>query len=149
MKIFTVNFEHLIKNYTLYQNSLKELELGKEKFTNKVDEIRKEMEMIVSSSRLLVLDESLKNQNSMKLRELQSEGLKLESEFRSMISQRQNEILEKSFSEIAEIAKDWSIKNGADLVLNINAIIFSKNEHDVTQKIIDILREKDLYSETT
>lgn len=147
MKIFTVNFEHLIKNYTLYQNSSQELELEKQKFTTKVDEIRKEMEMIVSSSRILVLDESLKNQNAMKLRELQSEGLKLESEFRSMMSQRQNEILEKSFSEIAEIAKNWSIENGADLVLNINAVVFSKDEYDITQKMIEILKEKNLYSE--
>jgi hypothetical protein len=33
MKIFIVNFEQIIKNYTPYQNSTKEIELEKINFT--------------------------------------------------------------------------------------------------------------------
>lgn len=147
MKIFTINFEQIIKNYIPYQNSIKDIETEKEKFSSRINEIKKEMESIISSSRLLVLDQSTKEQNGLKLRELQTEGIKLESEFRYMISQKQNEILEKSFSEISEIVKDWSIKAKADLVLNNNSIVFCKESLDSTTEIINILKSKDLYFE--
>jgi Skp family chaperone for outer membrane proteins len=147
MKIFIVNFEQIIKNYTPYQNSSKEIENEKNKFTNRVQEIKNEMETIVNSSRLLVLDQSLKEQNGLKLRELQAEGMKLESEFRYMISQKQNEILEKNFSEISDIVKKWATDNKADIVLNNNSIVFSKESLDVTDKIVDILKKENLYSE--
>ncbi len=147
MKIFIVNFEQVIKNYTPYQNSTKEIELEKADFTNKVDEIKREMEGIVSSSRVILLDQASKEQNAMRLRELQGEGMKLESEFRYKISQKQNDVLEKSFREISTIVNTWSKENNADMVLNNNSVVFYKESFDVTDKIIKILKENNLFSE--
>jgi Skp family chaperone for outer membrane proteins len=147
MKIFIVNFEQIIKNYTPYQNSTKEIELEKINFTNKVDDIKREMEGIVSSSRVILLDQASKEQNAMRLRELQGEGMKLESEFRYKISQKQNDVLERSFQEISIIVNKWSKENNADMVINNNSVVFYKENFDVTDKIINILKENNLFSE--
>jgi Skp family chaperone for outer membrane proteins len=147
MKIAIINFEHLIKNYTPYQEASKKIEIEKLNFKNRIGEIKREMETILNSSRVLVLDQSTNEKNKERIGALQAEGMKLESEFRYKISQEQNEILEKNFSEISDIVNDWSLENNMDMVINNNSIAFSKKEFDSTEKILDILKEKNLFSE--
>ena len=149
MKISIINFEHIIKNYTPYQEASNKIELEKSKFKNRIGEIKKEMKTIINSSRVLVLDQSTNEKNKERISTLQAEGMKLESEFRYKISQEQNDILEKNFSEISEIVNIWSEENGMDIVLNNSSVAFFKKEFDATNKIIDILKSKNLFSEWT
>ena len=147
MKIFTVNFEQTLKNYTPYQNSIKEIEEENNKFNTKMMEISKEIETISNSHSRLLLDDSIKQQNFTRARELQSEGMRLNSEFRQMMAKRQNEVLENCLREISLIVNEWAEKNNADIVLNNNSIFYTRESLDVTNKIIDTLKDKDLYSE--
>ena len=100
MEIRVVNYEMVLESYQPYIDGVEKLESYKSDFTKKVESIKSEMEQIVSSSRLLVLDQSTKEKNSMRIRELQAEGMRLESEFRSTISEAQNKILEDCFKDI-------------------------------------------------
>ena len=147
MKIFTVNFEQTLKNYIPYQNSIKEIEGENNKFNTKMLEISKEIETISNSHSRLLLDDSIKQQNFTRARELQSEGMRLNSEFRQMMAKRQNEVLENCLREISLIVNEWAEKNNADIVLNNNSIFYTRESLDVTNKIIDTLKDKDLYSE--
>lgn len=147
MNIFVVNFEKVVNSYKVYQDSISNLDMEKEKFSQRVSEIRSEMESIINGSRMLVLDQSLKEQNNIRLRELQSEGIKLESEFRQVLSEKQSSILESCFSDISKIVNEWSTNNGADMVLNSNSVFFAKGDRDITDKILGVLMSKDLYVE--
>ena len=147
MKIFTVNFEQTLKNYIPYQNSIKEIEEENNKFNTKMMEISKEIETISNSHSRLLLDDSIKQQNFTRARELQSEGMRLNSEFRQMMAKKQNEVLENCLREISLIVNEWAEKNNADIVLNNNSIFYTRESLDVTNKIIDTLKDKDLYSE--
>jgi Skp family chaperone for outer membrane proteins len=145
MKINTLNFEMVLKNYKPYNDGLGELESYKEDFNKKVEGIKAEMEQIVSSSRLLVLDQTTKEKNALRIRELQAEGIRLESEFRNAISEKQNSILEDCFKQISKFVDDWANINGVDFVLNQNSVVWGRENLDITPEIISTLMEKDLY----
>lgn len=147
MKISTVSIEKILGSYVPYQKDMIEIENIKNQFSQKVNEIRSEMESIANQSKLLVLDTSIEKKNQLRLRELQGEGMKLESEFRMMISQKQESILDKNFNEISELINVWADNNNVDMVINSNSVLFSRKSLDVTEEISSMLKLKDLWSE--
>lgn len=146
MKIYVVDFEQVLKNFTNYHESLKLIQTHKDKFSDDIEKIKKEMEGIISASRLLVDDKSQMEQAT-KFKELQAKAIKLESEFRSDIVELQNSELEKNFNEVSLIVKEWSNKAQADLVLNKTQTLFVADKYDATESIIEVLKVKDLYKE--
>jgi len=147
MKIYVVDFEEVLKNYTPYHESLKKIQNEKQKFADDIESIKKEMESIVNSSRSLLLDENTQRTNANRFKELQSNAIKLESEFRNDIVELQNSELEKNFKEVSDIVSDWSAKSDLDLVINKSQTLFVSEQYDATSVIVEILKEKDLYQE--
>ena len=146
MKIYVVDFEQVLKNFTNYHESLKLIQTQKDKFSDDIEKIKKEMEGIISASRLLVDDKSQMEQAT-KFKELQAKAIKLESEFRSDIVELQNAELEKNFSEVSEIVKEWANKEEIDMVINKNQSLFVSDKFDATEAIIEVLKVKELYKE--
>lgn len=147
MKIYTVDFETIIKNFIPYHDSLKSIQSDKKSFSDKIEKIKVEMEGIVSASKSLILDNALKTSNADRFKALQTEAIQLESEFRAKITQKQNDELESNFNQIIKFVDEWSVKNDADLIINKNSVVFSKPEFDITLNIIDILKESNLYKD--
>jgi len=147
MKIYVIDFEEVLKNFIPYHESLKMIQLEKQKFADDIDSIKKEMESIVNSSRSLLLDESTQRNNANRFKELQGKAIKLESEFRNDIVELQNSELEKNFKEVSEIVQNWSTKSDLDLVINKSQTLFVNEKYDATSVIIGILKEKELYQE--
>ena len=71
MKIYVVDFEQVLKNFINYHESLKLIQIEKDKFSDDIESIKKEMEGIISASRLLVDDKSQMEQAT-KFKELQA-----------------------------------------------------------------------------
>jgi Skp family chaperone for outer membrane proteins len=59
----------------------------------------------------------------------------------------QNSELEQNFKQISEIVHDWSTKEKLDIVINKSQALFVSEKYDATSKIVDILKEKELYQE--
>lgn len=146
MEIRVVNYEMILERYQPYIDGIGKLESHKSDFTKKVESIKSEMEQIVSSSRVLVLDQSTKEKNAMRIRELQAEGMRLEADFRSTISEAQNRILEDCFKEIGNLVSSWAEKMKIDLVLNSNSCIWTSDRIDVTDNISNLILEKGLHT---
>jgi Skp family chaperone for outer membrane proteins len=146
MKIYVVDFDIILKNYKNYHQSIKLIQSEKQKFSTDIERIKKEMESIINSSRLII-DEKSQMDQAMKFKELQAEAIKLESEFRNDIVELQNTELEKNFESISKIVEDWSQKNQIDLVINKSQVFFTNPKFDATNEIINLLKEKDLYQE--
>ncbi len=147
MKIYVVDFEMALKNFEPYHESLDKIQSEKQKFSDQIDLIKKEMEFIISSSRSLLLDEKTQNDNAVKFKDLQSKAIKLESEFRNDIVELQNSELEKNFRELSLLVNDWSSSLSLDLVLNKSQTLFTNEKYDATSVIIDIIKERGLYKE--
>lgn len=146
MKIYVVDFEQVLKNFVNYHESLKLIQTEKDKFASDIEKIKKEMEGIISSSRLLI-DEKSQMEQATRFKELQAKAIKLESEFRSQIVDIQNDELEKNFSEVSEIVKEWSETAEIDLIINKTQTLFVNYKWDATEAIIEVLKNKNLYQE--
>ncbi len=145
MKISILDFESVLKNYLPYHESLKKIQSNKQEFSDKIDQIKTEMERIVKSSQSLILDDNTKVKNANRFKELQSQGISLEAEFRNNISELQNNELDKNFKEIQDIASEYSTLNGYDIVLNKSQVVFLKEEFDITNDIISLVKEKGFF----
>ncbi len=143
---YVLDFEEVLKNYIPYQESLTLIKNYKKEFSDKIDSIKKEMESIINTSKTLVLDESIQVKNNLKLKGLQSKGMEADAEFRRTIIDMQNSELEKNFKKIIEIVDEYSKNNSIDIVLNKSAVVYVNPKFDITLTIIDILKERNLYS---
>jgi Skp family chaperone for outer membrane proteins len=146
MKIYVVDFEQVLKNFTPYHESLKLIQTEKDKFAEQIEQIKKEMEGIISTSRLLI-DEKSQMEQASRFKELQGKAIKLESEFRAQIVDIQNAELEKNFNQVSEIVQEWSKVAEIDLVLNKTQILFVNSKYDATLSIIELLKNRNLYQE--
>lgn len=147
MKTYIVDFEEVLKNFEPYHQSLKVIQKEKQEFANLIEDIKKEMEAIVNSSKSLILDESTQQKNQNRFRELQTSAVQAESEFRSNIVTRQNDELESNFKQIIELVNEYSEQNGIDLVVNKNSVVFVKPEFEITNSIIEVVKQKGMYQE--
>lgn len=147
MKIYVVDFEEVLKNFIPYHESIKTIQKEKEKFSDEVDSIKKEMESIVNQSKSLLLDEGTQMKNAARFKELQGKAIKLESEFRANIVDLQNSELEKNFKDISDVVNEWASKNDLDVVLNKTQILYVSDKYDATDIIIGILKDRSLYQE--
>lgn len=57
------------------------------------------------------------------------------------INIRNNQVLNKITQDLNKIVKEYAIKNGYDAIL-INAILYVNDEMDITQEILQVLKEK-------
>lgn len=147
MQTHVLDFEEVLKNYTPYHESLKSIQKDKQQFADTIDDIKKEMETILSSSKSLILDDATNKKNQDRFRELQTKAVQVESEFRANIVQKQNDELESNFNQVIEIVNDWASQNSIDLVVNKSSVVFVKPEFEITSHIVDVIKQKGLYQE--
>ena len=149
MKIYSIDFEKVIKNYKNYSLQMLELEQTKISHSNQMDVLKKEMESIIASANSgLIIDEVTQKANINKFKDLQIEASKRENEFRSKFTASQNHIMETSFEEVSSIITEYSNKTKIDMVISKSQLVFVKSEFDITDIIIDILKNKELYYNT-
>lgn len=147
MKIYTVDFESIIKVYKPYIDAAMELENEKNDHISKIEGYKSEMQSIINSSQTLILDEKMKKEKMERFGKLQNEASKLDNEFRIRISKMQDEMMKKIYAQIEEIISDFSIKSSIDMIINKTEVIYFSPNVDLTSTIIDLVKEKDLYTD--
>lgn len=148
MKIYVLDFEEVLKNYVGYHKSLAAINDKKVEFTNQIEAIKNEMDKLIKSANSLILDDKSKAMSAQRFKDLQQQGMMVESEFRSSMGEFQNVELERNFSEVTELVNEWVlIKSDVDLIVNKNQTVFVKPELEITEYFIDWLKNKNLYQE--
>jgi Skp family chaperone for outer membrane proteins len=138
MKIVYIDLEKVLNNYKPHLESKNEVEEQKKVFSDRIDEIKMEMENIIKFSQSLLLDENTKNQNMNRFRQLQQEAIELETKFRVDIVQLQNEKFDENLENIKKILKDFSEKENIDYILDKNSAFYVRPDFDVTEKVISL-----------
>ena len=147
MTTHILDFEEVLRNFEPYHVSLKSIQKEKKEFSELIDAIKTEMETILSGSKSLILDDATNQKNQMRFKELQNKAIQAESEFRSNIVARQNEEVEKNFQQIMDIVQEYSIENSLDLVVNKSTVVYVNPKLEITQQIIEVVKQKELYVE--
>lgn len=147
MKIYTVNFEDIVKVYKPYIDAVNSLEAEKDTHVAKIEVYKSKMQEIIGSSQTLILDEKIKKQKMDEFGQLQNEAGRLDQEFRAHLTKSQNDVLTKIYAEISDIISDFSTKGSIDMVINSTEVVFHTKALDLTENIIDLIKERELYSD--
>ncbi len=147
MKIYTVNFENIVKVYKPYVDVVKSMEDEKNAHIEKIEKYKAEMQAIINSSQTLILDEKMKKEKMDQFGKLQNEAGKLDSDFRAYLTRLQDETMKKVYSEISDIISDFSDRNSIDMVINNTEVIYFSPNMDITDTVIDLIKDKSLFTD--
>jgi len=145
MTTYVLDFEEVLRNFQPYHESLKMIQKEKKEFSELIEGIKKEMETIIASNKSLILDDTTNQKNQLRFRELQNKAVQAESEFRTTIVNKQNEEVEKNFAQIMDLVNDYASEKSFDLVVNKNQVVFVNPKFEITNEIIEIVKQKELY----
>jgi Skp family chaperone for outer membrane proteins len=145
MTTYVLDFEEVLRNFQPYHESLKLIQKEKKEFSELIEGIKKEMETISASNKSLILDDTTNQKNQLRFRELQNKAVQAESEFRTTIVDKQNEEVEKNFAQIMDLVNDYASEKSLDLVVNKNQVVFVNPKFEITNEIIEIVKQKELY----
>jgi Skp family chaperone for outer membrane proteins len=142
MIIKVVNFEILSKNYVPYQDGITKISDVKKDFITKLEPFKKELESIINRSQG---GEKLDDATQARFNELQEYAMGVDEEFKVTMRKMNDELSKTIYGELAEFIAEWSQKNEIDMVIGSTEVVFLKDEHDVTDQVLEIIREKGLH----
>jgi Skp family chaperone for outer membrane proteins len=146
MNIKVIDFQILTRYYKNYQDGVNVIELEKQKFLEKLEPIKKEMNAIISAaSSGLIMDNNSQQKRAEDFQKLQQEAIEMDREFKIQLKRMSDDLNEKVYDELSEIINEWSVSNDVDLVTGKMEVIYCNDKYDATNSILDILKEKDLY----
>jgi Skp family chaperone for outer membrane proteins len=114
---------------------------------------KKEMETLVESSKSgLIIDEMTKRINAEKFKALQNKAMTKENNIRAEYQEKQADLMESCFTEISTIINEYIILNNdknIDIIINKEQIFYASDKCELTNDIIDLIKQKGLYVELT
>jgi Skp family chaperone for outer membrane proteins len=149
MKLRVTDFEILTKNYSNYQDGIKRIEEEKKDFIKSLEPVKKEMESIISQmSSGIIMDETTQKEKEEKFRSLQEQAMNIDNQFKTEMHRLHDELNKKTFDELSEIIDTYSKSNDIDMVIGKMEVVYLKEEFEITNDILEILKEKNLYYST-
>jgi Skp family chaperone for outer membrane proteins len=146
MEIRVIDFEILTTHYKKYRDGVDVINFERKKILEEIEPIKKEMNMIISSATTgIILNGQTQQQQAERFQELQQQIMEIDHDFKAKNKKMIDELNTKSFDELSEIVTDWANKNSIDLVSGKMEIIFCNDKWDITNDILEILKEKELY----
>jgi len=145
MELRVVDFEVLTKNYKNYQEGIKNIEEEKKSFIKSLDPVKKEMETIISQmSSGLVIDEKTQREKEEKFKSLQEQAVGIDNQFKVEMRRLHEELNKSTYDELSKIISEYSEANSIDLVIGKMEIVYLVDKFEITEQILEVLKEKDL-----
>ena len=146
MEIRVIDFEILTSHYKNYRDGVDKINAEKEAILKKIEPIKKEMNQIISSVQSgLIMDARTQQQKGERFQELQKEVMQIDNDFKYKNRQMVDELNTKSYDELSNIISVWAVKNSIDLVSGKMEIVFCNDKWDITNDILEVLKEQNLY----
>jgi Skp family chaperone for outer membrane proteins len=145
MELRVVDFEVLTKNYKNYQDGIKNIEEEKKSFIKSLDPVKKEMESIIAQmSTGLIIDEKTPMEKEQKFKALQDQAVGIDNHFKAEMRRLHEELNKKTYDELSGIISEYSEANSIDLVIGKMEIVYLVDKFEITEQILEVLKEKDL-----
>jgi len=153
MNIYCVDYDKVAIRYKTYVEKASELDNLKLKHFQEMEGYKKEMETLVESSKSgLIIDEMTKRINAEKFKALQNKAMTKENNIRAEYQEKQADLMESCFTEISTIINEYIILNhdkNIDIIINKEQIFYASDKCELTNDIIDLIKQKGLYIELT
>lgn len=146
MVIKVVDFEILSRHLKQYQDGLNNIGEVKRKFVDRLTPFKKEMESIITAANSgIVLDEESEKKRVDRFQEIQNTAVEIDNEFKQEMRKMNDELSKSVYIELSAIINKWCVENNIDMVIGSTEVVFLKEEHYVTEDILKILKEKDIF----
>ena len=143
MTIKVVNFEILSRHYKNYQDGITKISDTKKEFIERLDPFKKEMETIINKANN---GEKLSEEQETKFQEFQNQAVEIDEEFKFTMRKMNDELSKAIYSDLSNFINEWTTLNTeVDLVIGSTEVVFLKEEHDVTEQVLEIIKEKGLH----
>ena len=147
MELRVVDFEILTKNYKNYQEGIKNIETEKQEFIKSLEPVKKEMENIIAQmSSGIIMDEKAQMEKEEKFKSLQDQAVGIDNQFKVEMRRLHEELNKSTYNELSTIISEYSEANSIDLVIGKMEIVYLVGKFEITEQILDVLKEKDLFN---
>jgi Skp family chaperone for outer membrane proteins len=146
MEFRVADFEKLSFHFKKYQDGLSEIDSVKQKYLDKIEPFRKEMQSIISSSQDgSVLDQKSEKERYERFQNIQEEALSIDKDAKFEISNMKDKLNKNVYSELEEIISHWANENNIDIVIGKLEVVYMNTKYEITNIILDLLKSKNLY----
>ena len=148
MEIRVVDFDVLTKNYTKYQDGIVTLAKLRNSFIERMDPIKAEMESIVNAANSgLILDRKSQEEKNAKFNDLQNEAMSIDNEYKMTMKKEQDQLNKETYEELSTLINEYVSDKDIDLVIGKMEVVFSKDNAEITDAIIDLLKQKNMFKD--
>lgn len=146
MELRVIDFEVLTRNFQPYVDGYKNIESEKRKMLESVEPSRKEMQDIIKRSQSgLIVDEMSQKRDMEKFKQLQDTLMKSDNDFKAQLKDMSEELNTSVYNQLEVIVNEWANANSIDLVMGKMEVIFNTDKVDVTNEIMEIIKQKGLF----
>ncbi len=148
MQIRVVDFELVTKHFSTYQDGVEKIEQSKKEFIEKVEPYRREMQnILVAAQSGLIVDSMTQKQRTEKFQHMQKEIVELDKVFKGEVQRMRDELTKVTYKELEDYIVNFSKDKDFDCVIGKLEVVYCKEEFDITNQILELLKEKGVYRE--
>ena len=144
MNIKVVDVEVLSRHHSLYQQGIEKISNTKKDFLERLEPFKVQMHKMITES-IKITDETIIKENAAKFEDLQEKAVQIDNEFKKTMKEMNDELSKEIYTDLESIISEWSVANSVDMVVSSTEVIYLNPKHFVTDEIIEILKEKELY----
>jgi Skp family chaperone for outer membrane proteins len=142
MTIKVVNFEILSRHYKNYQDGITKISDTKKEFIERLDPFKKEMETIINKANN---GEKLTEEQEKKFQEFQNQAVEIDEDFKFTMRKMNDELSKEIYGDLSKFINEWTLSTEVDLVISSTEVVFLKEEHDVTEQVLEVIKQAGLY----
>lgn len=148
MEIRVIDFQELTKHYKNYREGIKKLEGDKNDFLKKIEPYQKKMNDIIKQLQSDIITDGNDNELAkQKFERLKMEAIEMDETFKEKFKEMKDDLNSKTFDELSVFIEDWSIGKDIDMVTGRMEVVYNKEKYNITEDILNILKEKNLFLE--
>lgn len=146
MEIRVIDFEVLTRNFKAYIEGHNNIQSEKRKMLESVDLEKKEFESIIKRSQSgILMDEASQKRDAERFRQIQESLMKADMDFKKKLKEMSDDLNTSVYDQLSVIINDWAKDNSVDLVMGKMEVVYNREQIDVTNHIIEILKQKGLH----
>ena len=143
MTIKVVNFEILSRHYKNYQDGITKISDTKKEFIERLDPFKKEMELIITKANN---GEKLTPEQEAKFQDFQNQAVEIDEDFKFTMRKMNDELSKVIYADLSNFINEWTkLNTEVDLVIGSTEVVFLKEEHDVTEQVLEIIKQAGLH----
>lgn len=146
MNLKVIDFDILTRNFKPYVDGIKNIDSEKISMLDSIQPIKKEMESILTKSQSgLILSDMDQKRDVDRFRYLQDSLMKSDMEFKNKLKAMSDDLNAIVYEQLSKIISEWASENSIDVVIGKMEVVFNTPDSEVTNEIISIIKEKNLY----